>query len=79
MQGCPITATVQYHRRWFRLTVSDNGRGFLGGLEAVEENHFGLVGMQKRAALLNAVLSVDTREGAGTTVRVTAPARRVYL
>jgi signal transduction histidine kinase/ligand-binding sensor domain-containing protein len=74
-----ITATVHYHRRWLRLTISDNGRGFRGGLEAAEENHFGLVGMQERAALLNAVFSVDSREGAGTTVKVTAPARGVYL
>jgi anti-sigma regulatory factor (Ser/Thr protein kinase) len=74
-----ITATAQYHRRWLRLTISDNGRGFRGGLEAVEENHFGLVGMQERAALLNAVLSIDSREGAGTTVKVTAPADSVYL
>jgi signal transduction histidine kinase len=74
-----ITATVHYHRRWLRLTISDNGRGFPGGLETVEGNHFGLVGMQERAALLNADLSVDSREGAGTTVKVTAPARKVYL
>ena len=74
-----ITATVLYHRRWLRLTISDNGRGFRGGLDAVEENHFGLVGMQERAALLNAALSVDSCEGAGTTIKVTAPARNVYL
>jgi signal transduction histidine kinase len=35
--------------------------------------------MQERAALLNAVFSVDSCEGAGTTVKVTAPARGVYL
>jgi signal transduction histidine kinase/ligand-binding sensor domain-containing protein len=74
-----ITANVHYHRRWLRLTISDNGRGFRGGLEAAEENHFGLVGMKERAALLDAVLSVDSREGAGTTIKVTAPARNVYL
>jgi signal transduction histidine kinase/ligand-binding sensor domain-containing protein len=74
-----ITATVHYHRRWLRLTVSDNGRGFRGGPEEVEENHFGLVGMRERAALINAALIIDTREGAGTTVRVTAPAQSVYL
>jgi signal transduction histidine kinase len=74
-----ITATVHYHRRWLRLTISDNGRGFRSGLDAVEENHFGLMGMQERAALLKVALSIDSREGAGTTVRVTAPARSVYL
>jgi len=74
-----ITATVQYHRRWLRLTVSDDGSGFQGGLDAVKENHFGLMGMQERAALLNAELSIDGRKGSGTTVELTVPARSVYL
>jgi len=74
-----ITATVQYHRRWLRLTVSDDGSGFQGDLEAVKENHFGLMGMQERAALLNTELSIDGRKGPGTTVELTVPARSVYL
>jgi signal transduction histidine kinase len=74
-----ITAIVQYHRRWLRLTISDDGRGFLGGPEAAKENHFGLMGMQERAALLDTELSIDGSEGSGTAVGLTVPARSVYL
>ncbi|MCP4423613.1 MAG: sensor histidine kinase, partial [Chloroflexi bacterium] len=58
-----------------RLTiqVQDWGAGFdvnrLGG----ENTHLGLVGMQERAALLGGELVIESRPGAGTTIRAIIP------
>ena len=58
------------------LTVEDDGLGFnpakladLAGLEA--QGHFGLAGMQERAALIGAPIQFETRSDHGTRVRVT--------
>ncbi|MBN1485161.1 MAG: sensor histidine kinase [Chloroflexia bacterium] len=50
------------------LTVADDGRGF--DPEGVPEGHYGLRGMQERAALVGARLSLQSRPGQGTTVRL---------
>jgi signal transduction histidine kinase len=58
------------------LTVADDGRGF--DRAAVDTSaHFGLRGMQERADLAGAQLLVESRRGAGTTVRVTIPVEGV--
>ncbi|HOT90728.1 MAG TPA: histidine kinase [Anaerolineae bacterium] len=56
------------------LTVRDDGRGFvlpevLHDLTAQE--HFGLMGMQERVALIGGRLMIESAPGQGTTVRVT--------
>lgn len=60
------------------LEVSDQGRGFepppLNGPQATErEEHIGLRGMRERAALVGGKLTVQSRLGAGTRVRVELP------
>ena len=56
------------------LSVSDDGRG-LSACSAgeVRRGHFGLVGMEERAARLGATLDVENRPGGGTTVKVEVP------
>ncbi len=51
------------------LTVSDNGRGFSG--DETPEGRFGLLGMQERAGLIDADLSISSTLNEGTTVTVT--------
>lgn len=52
------------------LEVSDNGRGF-----AFDESQrgLGIGGMRERALLVGAELTIESRPGAGTTVRLTVP------
>jgi two-component system, NarL family, sensor histidine kinase UhpB len=52
------------------LSVADDGRGF-----AFEESErgLGLGGMRERALLIGGELTIESRPGAGTTVRLTVP------
>jgi signal transduction histidine kinase len=54
------------------LTVSDDGQG-ITHLPSQGTGHFGLVGMEERAARIGATLSIGRRPGGGTTVRVQVP------
>ncbi len=60
----------------FRLRIVDDGRGFalserVSDLAAV--GHYGLMGMQERADLIGANLSIQSMPGRGTTVEVRLP------
>lgn len=78
-------AVVSLHMDGDRLvaTVRDDGSGFLvsaagsgqdvGNGASDPTSGFGLHGMRERAELVAAELEVDSRPGAGTTVRVSVP------
>jgi PAS domain S-box-containing protein len=57
------------------LTIADNGKGFdrhsVSG--PTKQGGLGLYGMQERAALLGATLTLQTEPGKGTAVTVTVP------
>jgi signal transduction histidine kinase len=58
-----------------RLVVEDDGIGFHGSrdmdlLELLAGQHYGLVGMRERAAILGAELEIHSEAGRGTTVSV---------
>ncbi len=53
------------------LSVADDGRGFDPG--QVEGQRFGLIGLQERAQLLGGRLEIESAEGRGTRLTVTAP------
>jgi two-component system sensor histidine kinase UhpB len=53
------------------LTVADDGRGF--AFEQSERG-LGIGGMRERALLIGAELTIESRPGAGTTVRLSIPA-----
>jgi two-component system, NarL family, sensor histidine kinase UhpB len=55
------------------LAVADNGRGF--AFEASERG-LGIGGMRERALLIGGELTIESRPGAGTTVRLAVPGRR---
>lgn len=55
----------------FELAVSDDGRGF-DTARGVRDSAYGLVGMRERADVIGARLEIQSRPGAGTTVRVVA-------
>jgi signal transduction histidine kinase len=54
------------------LTVADNGQGFEESAVNAAA-HFGLQGIRERVAMIGGRLSIDSRRGFGTTMRVTVP------
>jgi signal transduction histidine kinase len=60
-----------------RLTIEDDGRGF--DPTDPQTSGFGLTGMRERAELLHGTLTIESRPGKGTTVRVFAPSERRAL
>jgi signal transduction histidine kinase len=66
---------TQYPDR-LRLTVTDDGRGIVGGVEParfVAQGHFGLAGMRERAAMIGGKLDVQTAVDYGTVVILELP------
>ena len=59
-----------------RLTVSDDGKGFAEvSVDAAADRHaYGLIGIQERAELIGAILTVRSLPEKGTTVEVLVPA-----
>ena len=67
-------ATVQLHFETDMLVmiVTDHGRGFVVGERAASEGHYGIGGMQERAAALGATLLIASEPGRGTTLTLRA-------
>jgi signal transduction histidine kinase len=66
---------TQYPDR-LRLTVTDDGRGILGGIDParfVAQGHYGLAGMRERAAMIGGRLDVQTAVDYGTVVILELP------
>ncbi len=64
---------VAYDDREIRITVKDNGIGFVVPAMPTEfapSGHFGLLGMRERAELIGARLDVHSRPGVGTQLSV---------
>jgi signal transduction histidine kinase len=75
-----IMVQLDYQRRQFKFTCSDNGRGFNPEVfQASQTNgHWGLRGMAERAAKIGAKYSCNSSTGEGTTLQVILSARRAY-
>jgi signal transduction histidine kinase len=54
------------------LTIEDDGKGF-DNAKVDRTKHFGLLGLEERAALLDGDLSIHSRPGQGTRVEVRVP------
>jgi signal transduction histidine kinase len=63
-----------------RLAVRDDGAGMPASVLTSGEraDHYGLVGMRERARRIGARLNVTSREGAGTEIALSIPARAAY-
>jgi len=74
---CSVSVEVTFGSEDVTLSVTDNGQGFeppeAGQLAQLGK--FGLLGMQERAQLLGAEISIQSRPGQGTSVRVRLPAK----
>ena len=67
-----VAVTLRRGPEGVELTVADDGRGF-----AFDESErgLGIGGMRERALLVGGELTIESRPGAGTTVRLTIPAQ----
>jgi signal transduction histidine kinase len=70
-----LTVTGRLEPRGVTLTIEDDGRGFdpehLLNLSALEaQGHFGLAGMQERAALIGARIQFDSAPARGTRIHL---------
>jgi signal transduction histidine kinase len=65
--------TLSMDGRTLRIEIADNGSGFDPEQIVVADGHFGLVTMRERAEMAGGTLSIETRNGHGTCVRVLVP------
>jgi ligand-binding sensor domain-containing protein len=76
-----ITVHLTYDPHWFRLTISDDGKGIeatildAGGLL----NHWGLKGMRERSRNIGASYELRSRSGEGTCVEIKVAANLAYM
>ncbi len=55
------------------ITISDNGKGFIAESISPERLGFGLTGLSERAHLLQGELSIESRPGKGTSIKLSIP------
>jgi signal transduction histidine kinase/ligand-binding sensor domain-containing protein len=68
-----IRVDVTYDDRKLRMTIADDGHGFVMAPEPAAPNgHYGLQGMRERAEQIDAKFSVNSAIGSGTVVSVEA-------
>ncbi|HEX8912096.1 MAG TPA: sensor histidine kinase, partial [Humisphaera sp.] len=69
-----VTVAVRYTDHRVELAVTDDGKGFDAAHPPPPiSGHFGLFGMNERAAKLHGELTVTSQPGQGTQIRLVAP------
>lgn len=73
-----VTVSMNYDPGHFRLEIADNGIGFdldeaMG--KSAEKESTGMLNMKKRAKLINAEVSIDSKENEGTVVSLSIPSK----
>lgn len=69
---------LEYGKDTVVLIIEDNGVGFnqKAVLQGKNKDHFGIVGMKERAALLGGKLEIETARSKGTTIIARVPIRK---
>ncbi len=67
-EASTVSADLQYSPRRLMLRIADDGRGFDVAAASSDGGHFGLTGMQERAAMIDGRLKVESLTGEGTSV-----------
>jgi signal transduction histidine kinase len=68
-----IALMLEYHAGVVKLTVRDDGVGFVPEAVPIDGGHFGLQGMRVRARKINAELNLSSQPGGGTCLRIVVP------
>jgi signal transduction histidine kinase len=70
-QASRIEVSLGLENGRLHLTISDDGQGFnVQQMAAGNNGRFGLLGMKERAALIDADLEIESRNGEGTVIRL---------
>ncbi|HUV97723.1 MAG TPA: sensor histidine kinase, partial [Acidobacteriaceae bacterium] len=70
-----LLVRLEYGHEMIVLEVRDNGRGGAVSEESgFAPGHFGMTGMQERAAAIGGTLEIESEPGRGTTIRLRVPA-----
>ncbi len=75
-QAAQVEVTIVFAPQQVRLTICDDGIGFRLPADRsalARSGHFGLMGMQERAQLVGAHVTIESALGQGAAVTVTAP------
>jgi signal transduction histidine kinase len=71
-----VNVSTIFNPTEFLIRVQDDGRGFTAPervSDLVASGHYGLMGMQERAELIGARLTIQSAPGAGTTIELRLP------
>lgn len=68
-----ILLRLSFREDWFAMEVRDDGRGFNGEPADGMSGHYGIKGMRERALSIGGNLTIESREGEGTTIRLELP------
>ncbi len=71
-----VTVEIAFGPRVLDVVVADDGSGFESARDSV--SGYGLIAMRKRAESIGARLTVESRPGRGTSVRVRVPGRKAF-
>jgi signal transduction histidine kinase/ligand-binding sensor domain-containing protein len=76
-----VDVTLDYGRQALTVRVADNGSGLPEAVvrDGGRAGHWGLAGMRERAARIGGRLDIASRQGGGTTVTLSVPAKQAYL
>jgi len=70
-----VQLALNFGTRKLRITIRDDGRGFVPDDSTTATTHFGLVGMRERAKEIGAEVRVRSAPERGTTVTILVPYR----
>ena len=70
-----VLVLVAFRSRTCRVSITDDGRGFVVDADRPHDGHFGLIGMRERANACGGSVSVTSTVGRGTVVTLDAPYR----
>jgi NarL family two-component system sensor histidine kinase YdfH len=72
-QARQVSVEARVVERWLSITVRDDGQGFDPANQLLYSGHYGLLGLQERAHLVEGTLSVSSSDGGGTTLEFRIP------
>jgi NarL family two-component system sensor histidine kinase YdfH len=68
-----VSVEAKRVEKWLVITVQDDGQGFDPTNRAFYTGHYGLLGLQERAHLVEGTVSVNSSDGKGTTLEFRVP------